>query len=110
MEAPVIDIGTVLNKFNQTVDEGTTDVKSFGIKFLTEDGHIREMTCRKNVRAPKHGLSRKLDERGKLNYNLKYNGVMLLRDEKIDEPRSVKVATIGKFRDHKSEIWQNVRH
>lgn len=105
-----IDIGTVLNKFNDTVDDHTHEVKTFGIRFLKADGSIRTMIARKNVKQPKTGFKPKANEKGKLNYNLQYNGVMLLTDTEANGSRAVKTSMIFGFRDHRSSTWLNVRH
>lgn len=104
-----IDIGTVLRKFDDTVDLVTNEVKSYGIRFITSDGRLRTMIARKNVKAPRLQLERPHDERGKFKFNLKRAGVMLLHDLKLDEPRSVKVACITHFRDYRDNKWHRVR-
>lgn len=104
-----IDIGTVLRKFDDTVDLVTNEVKSYGIRFITSDGRLRTMIARKNVKAPRLQLERPHDERGKFKFNLKRAGVMLLHDLKLDEPRSVKVACITHFRDYGDNKWHRVR-
>lgn len=105
-----IDIGTVLNKFDDTYDESTNQVKTFGIKFVKSDGQVREMICRKSVKSPKQGKSGDLQERGKAKYNLKYHGAMMLFDEEIQSYRSVKVAHIFAFKDFRSDQWLDVFH
>lgn len=104
-----VDIGTVLRKFDDTVDLVTSEVKEYGIRFITRDGRLRTMRARKNVKAPKQQLAKPLDPKGKVMYNLKRAGVILLQDLKINEPRSVKVACITQFRDYKSNQWHRVR-
>ena len=106
----VIDIGTVLAKFDDTFDEISHQVKEYCIRFITADGRLRTMRARKNVKHPKAQLEMPLEERGKVMYNLKRNGVMLLEDLDINEPRSVKVAAICFFKDFKGEQWQCVKH
>ncbi len=105
-----IDIGTVLNKFDDTYDEGSKEVKTYTIKFITKDGRKREMLCRKSVKSPKQGKSGQLTERGKGKYNLKYHGGILLYDEQLQSYRTVKVAHIFGFKDHKSKQWLDVFH
>lgn len=105
----MIDIGTVLNKLNDTVDEGTQAVKNYGLRFLKQNGETREVRCRKNVKSPRQGMKGK-DPRGKELYNLKRNGLMLIQDIDIDEPRSIKVSMIYGFRDYQSSKWLNVFH
>lgn len=105
----VIDIGTVLRRFDDTIDLVTNEVKSYGIRFITADGRLRTMTARKNVKAPRQQLGQPHDERGKFMYNLKRAGVMLLHDLKLNEPRSVKVACITHFRDYRDTKWHTVR-
>lgn len=105
----VIDIGTVLAKFDDTIDEVSHAVKEFGIRFITSEGRVRTMRARKNVKSPSLKIQTP-EERGKLMYNLKRNGVMLLEDLDINEPRSVKVAMIFGFRDFSSSTWLRVKH
>jgi hypothetical protein len=106
----VFDIGTVLNKFDDTVDEINSTVKEYGIRFITADGRVRTMRARKNVKAPTQQLSKPLEKRGKQTFHLKRNGTMLMHDLDISEPRFVKVATIFAFKDFNSSTWHNVRH
>jgi hypothetical protein len=106
----VIDIGTVLNKFDDTVDELDATVKEYGIRFITIDGRLRTMRARKNVKSPKQQLRKPTEERGNRMFNLKRNGVMLVHDLAIDQPRTVKVATICAFKDFNQSTWNNVRH
>lgn len=106
----MIDIGSVLKRFDDTVDERTLRVKEYGIRFITADGRLRTLIGRKNVRSPKQGLRKPLDERGGISWNLKRNGTLLLHDSRIDKPRAVKVATITHFKDFESNTWHNVFH
>jgi hypothetical protein len=106
----VIDIGTVLNKLNDTVDEHDSTVKEYGIRVMTADGRLRTMRCRKNVKSPKQQLRSALDPRGKVMFNLKRNGTLLVQDLDLDEPRSPKVAFIYHFRDFNETTWSRVRH
>src|SRR5688572_23332453 len=101
----VIDIGTVLAKFDDTVDEISHTVKDYSIRFITSDGRLRTMLARKNVKSPQAQLQSPLEEKGKVMYNLKRNGVMLLHDMEKDAPRTVKVATIFEFRDFNQQWW-----
>lgn len=106
----VIDIGTALLKMNDTVDEHDSTVKEFGIRVMTADGRVRAMRCRKNVKSPKQQLRAPLDPRGKVMFNLKRNGTLLVQDLDIDKPRSPKVAFIFQFRDFNETAWYRVRH
>lgn len=106
----VIDIGTVLAKFDDTIDEASHEVKEYGIRFITSDGRYRTMRARKNVKIPTLKLDGTPEARGKLMYNLQRNGVMLLQDLDLSEPRSVKVVMICGFKDYKSETWLRVKH
>ncbi|HTF19358.1 MAG TPA: hypothetical protein VK658_14860 [Chryseolinea sp.] len=106
----VIDIGTVLAKFDDTVDEHSQAVKSYGVQFITSDGRFRTMKARKNVKSPSTPLQGLTDERGRVMYNLKRNGVMLLQDLDLSEPRSVKVAMICGFKDFNTDTWLRVKH
>lgn len=104
-----IDIGTVLKKFDDTVDELDQSVKEYGIRFITSDGRLRTMRARKNVKEPKR-LRQQLSPRGGVRWNLKRAGTMLVQDLDINEPRAVKVAMICGFRDFNSNQWLNVFH
>lgn len=106
----VIDIGTVLNKFDDTVGEDDAQVKEYGIRFFTKDGRLRTMRARKNVKSPKQGLRAPLQERGKGTFNLQRHGTMMVEDLDLRQPRTVKVATICGFRDFKETTWSKVRH
>ncbi len=105
----VIDIGTVLNHFDDTVDERDLTVKEYGIRFITGDGRLRTMRARKNVKSPKQGLVSK-QKRGKGLFNLKRNGTMLVHDLDLDKPRTIKVATFCAFKDFNSQTWLTIRH
>lgn len=104
-----IDIGTVLNKFNDTVDERTNQVKQYGIRFINDRGEQRELTCRKNIKSPRQGKEGSVD-RGREMFNLKRNGVMLVRAEHEDHPRTIKTSMIYGFKDFNSQTWLNVFH
>jgi len=106
----MIDIGTVLMKFDDTYDEGDLQVKNYGIKFITLDGRVRTMRARKNVKSPKQQLRTPQRARGKGLFNLQRHGTMLVQDLDAGEPRTIKVAQIFAFRDHQSTTWLNVRH
>lgn len=105
----ITDIGSVLKRFDDTVDEVDFTVKDYGIQFITTDGRLRTMRARKNVKSPKQKLETP-NEKGKVMYNLKRAGNMLLHDLEIDEPRHVKVSTICFFSDHNQTAWQRVFH
>lgn len=104
-----IDIGTVLNKFNDTVDERTQVVNHYGIRFLNAQGEKREIFCRKNIKSPKQEIQGSQD-RGREMYNLKRNGVMLVKAQGEDHPRTIKTSMIFQFRDRNSSTWLNVFH
>ena len=106
----VIDIGTVLNKFDDTIDELDNAVKDFGIRFITADGRVRTMRARKNVKAPQQQLQQPLQPRGKFRYNLQRSGTMLVQDLKLDEPRTVKPAMMFAFADFNSLSFSRIRH
>jgi hypothetical protein len=104
-----IDIGTVLNRFDDTIDEASHTVKTFGLRFITEDGRKREISsARKNVKSPKQGLVDR--PQGKQLFNLKATGTMLLFDEDNQEPKTVKVACIYGFREYRAKVWYDVSH
>lgn len=104
-----IDIGTVLARFNDTVDERTQTVNHFGIRFINNRGEIRELFCRKNVKSPKQRITGR-DERGREMYNLQRNGVMLVQAQGESHPRTIKTAMIFNFRDCNSRTWLKVFH
>ena len=106
----MIDIGTVLRHFDDTVDEEDLAVKNYGIRFITSDGRLRTMQCRKNVKDPKRGLRKELSEKGRVMFNLKRNGTMLVQDLEIDQPRAVKVASMTQFKNYNSTEWTNIYH
>lgn len=108
----LIDIGTVLNKFNDTYDEENAVVKQYGIMFITSDGRVRTMHARKNVKSPKQALRQAQgpDARGKGLFNLQRHGTILLEDLRKKEARTVKVATIFAFQDFNKSPFLNVRH
>jgi hypothetical protein len=106
----MIDIGSVLKKFDATVDEQDFSVREFGIRFITADGRLRTMQGRKNVKEPKRQLHKETNERGKTLFNLKRNGTMLIHDMELEQPRAVKVFAITQFKDYRSTEWHNVFH
>jgi len=106
-----IDIGTVLNKFDDLVDEAQNKTRTYGIRFFTADGRIREISnARKNVKIPGRSRTGSNNLRSRSMFNLKFNGVMLLFDEDSQNYRSVKVAQMFQFRDPKSKIWLDIFH
>jgi hypothetical protein len=115
-----IDIGTVLNKFNDTYDQASMTVKHFGIRFINDRGEKRTILCRKNVKSPKQEkthaasiastLSGSIQDKGTEFYNLQRNGVMLVRVESEDHPRSIKTCMIYGFKDFGSDTWLKVFH
>lgn len=110
MQSGKIDIGTILNKFDDTYDERSNEVKTYGIKYLKrKDGNGNVLgsmvSCRKNVKNPKARLKGGNNERGKFRFNLKESGTILLHDESTGNTRSVKVSCIYAFRDHNGQRW-----
>ncbi len=104
-----IDIGTVLNKIDNTVDDESMEVRRFGIRYLTEKGMGEMLDCRKNVKDPFKNQKGKTPEKGKFKYSLKQKGTILLTSE--DKAyRSVLVSAIYEFKDFKSPRWIRVRH
>jgi hypothetical protein len=106
-----IDIGTILNKLDDTVDEETNEVKTYGIRYLKKkdaDGKVTGeiLRARKGVKNPKARMKKAGNNaRGKYRYNLKENGVILLKDDDADVFRSIKAACIYGFRDYGSDVW-----
>ncbi|HEY3403886.1 MAG TPA: hypothetical protein VGK59_10895 [Ohtaekwangia sp.] len=105
-----IDIGSVLNHFDDTVNERTSEVNEYFIRFITNDGKLRTMRARKGVRSPKQGLRKPHQPKGKFRYNLKRNGTMLVFDLDLNEYRTVKVAHIFGFRTKQHPSWNRVFH
>lgn len=105
-----IDIGTVLRKLDDTVDLHDLHVKTYGLRFITAKGYLRTIHARKNVRNPKQQLRVPLKEKGRVLFNLKRNGTLLLHDLNVNEPRAVKVAMITHFKDFNSSTWSKVFH
>jgi hypothetical protein len=107
-----IDIGTVLNKFNDTYDPVSLEVREYGIRFINDRGEKRELICRKNVKGPKQQKvnASDIDLRGKEFFNLKRNGVMMVKVQSEDHPRTIKTAMIYGFKDFKSQTWLKVFH
>lgn len=104
-----IDIGTVLNHFDNTVDEQTLEVRKYGLQFLTADGRVRTINARKQVKYPE--LPREGGSKSpKAQFNLKRNGAILVADLDLGQPRTIKVASIAFFRKHDSSTWLTVRH
>jgi hypothetical protein len=106
----MIDIGSVLIKFDDTYDELSQKVHTYSIRFITADGRLRTMNARKNVKSPKQQLRAPLQRRGKGKFNLKRHGTMQVQDVELGQIRAIKVATICAFKDFNSNIWHNVRH
>jgi hypothetical protein len=96
-----IDIATVLNKLNDTIDERTTTSKAYGLRFINREGEKRELICRKNVR---------IGVRGRYQFSLKDRGLVQVTAEGENHPRLIKPTMIYGFQDHQSQVWQNVFH
>ncbi|MCO6367847.1 hypothetical protein GBO34_00780 [Roseivirga pacifica] len=110
--APTIDIGSVLNEFNNTVDESTNEVLEYDIMFLampkeTGNAYVREMRARKNVKSPKRQMTER-NSRGKQQFNLKFEGIMLLHDTRGEVTRSVKTRMIFAFKRPNEKTWCRV--
>lgn len=103
-----IDIQTVLDEMHLIADsKGNT--RLFGIKYIKSTGEIREMNnCKRNVKNSWN--ERKTDAKGKMKYNLKYKGVVLLYNEDTGEYRSIKAAHMVAFRPHGRKNWIPIWH
>lgn len=106
----VIDIGTVLRKFDDTYNEQDLTVNEYHARFTTEDGRLRTIRARKNVKSPRQQLKKPPQARGKFRYNLKRNGTMLVQDMDLDTPRAIKVATICFFSTTGTDNFNRVFH
>lgn len=96
-----IDIGTVLNKLNDTINENTMAPKVYGLRFINKHGETRELMCRKNVRT---------GHKGTYQFSLKNNGLLQIQAEGEDHPRLIKPTMIYGFKDDLSKVWFNVFH
>lgn len=108
----VIDIGTVLNKFADTMDEQSLQVKDYGLRFITSDGRVRTMRARKGVREEslKQKLQSPLQVRGKITYNLQRAGNMQLHDINLDAPRTVKPSMFFAFKNFGHTEYARIQH
>lgn len=104
-----ISIEQVSDKINATVDPSTSELRQFGLRYLSEKGNTPEVRVRKFTKGAFQKTTGQ-DKRGKGFYNLQYNGVILLENLDAERPESVKMAMIFAFRDHKSKTWQTVFH
>lgn len=105
-----IDIGTVLNKLDIATSDDSEKVKTFGIRFVTRDGRVREIyDARKNVKLPRES-GEGSSKRGKSHYNLKFHGTVKLYDENTEEYRDVKKAHMIQFREHNTTFWKTIFH
>lgn len=104
-----IDIGSVLHRFDDIVGEDL-QVKNHAVRFITADGRLRTLSGRKHVKSPRRQLRAPLQPKGRVLYNLKYHGTLLLHEEATAQPRAVKVATITHFKEHNTNTWLTVFH
>ncbi len=103
-----IDIGTVMQKLNNAVQDSGT-VLMYGIRFITKEGRVKEIYhCRKNVKQVQHGNTP--DPKGRGSYNLKFHGIVRLWDENAEQFLNAKLAHIVQFRDHNSTQWIPIFH
>ena len=104
-----IDIRAVLAKIDQLTDDRTNEIRTFGVRFLTAKGVSELIDCRKQVAETRRKASGEFPSKGKMNYNRKRNGTILL--EAPGKPyRSVLVSTIFEFKDFLDTRWIRVRH
>jgi len=104
-----ISIENVLIRLNDTVDYESLEVKKYGIRFITSEGEIREITCKKRTKQPKAAIT-KHDPRGNQFYSLQGKGVIMLDDLDAGMIITVKPAMIYGFKDCQSTKWLNVYH
>ncbi|MCZ8021212.1 MAG: hypothetical protein O9302_00335 [Cyclobacteriaceae bacterium] len=104
----MIGIDKVLQLFDDTYNEQSLKVNEYAIRFITEDGRVRTMRCKKRLKAPKQGLQKPTSERGKMKYNLKRNGNMLVEDVETNEPRTIKPAMLFEIKTEKG--WEAIYH
>lgn len=104
-----ISIEQVSDRINATIDPSTSELRQFGIRYLSEKGNTPEVRVRKLTKGAYQKTTGQ-DKRGKGFYNLQANGIMLLENLDAERPESVKLAMIFAFRDHNSKHWQTVFH
>jgi len=106
-----IDIASVLNHFDMTVDEATTKVLTHGIRYRKATGEMGEIyNARLNVKKPTDKTSKERRQDIKLKYNLKYSGAVLIYNQDTGEYRSIKKAHMTHFRLHNSDKWLQIWH
>ena len=104
-----IDIASVMARLNETYDETTREVKNYALRFINAQGETREVVCRKNVKSPALKPTDR-PAKGREQFNLKLHGTVQVYDLVTDHPRTIKVAMIYGFKEHKSNQWLNVFH
>ncbi|MCZ8353956.1 MAG: hypothetical protein O9340_04425 [Cyclobacteriaceae bacterium] len=104
----MIGIDKVLQLFDDTYNEQTLKVNEYQIRFITEDGRVRTMRCKKRLKAPKQGLRKPLEARGKIKYHLQRNGNLLVEDLETNEPRTIKPAMLFEIKTEKG--WEAIYH
>ena len=108
MQNERIDIATVLQFFDRTYDEDDSKKRTYGIRFVTRDGRIKEIfNASKNTKRPGQ---KSPDPKGKGQYNLKLHGIVRLFDENTEEFRNAKPPHMIEFRPHNSENWLKIFH
>lgn len=109
----MISIDKVLACFDDTYNELDQTVNSYSLRFITADGRVRTMHAKKKLKAPKQGLRKPLEARGKTNYNLQRLGNMLVEDMELQAPRTVKPATFfafSKSTQSQPTHWETIYH
>lgn len=98
---------------DQVLNHLDIDHRSVGIRYVKENGEIGVMySCHKPVSKAKSapGQIRNADPRGKIKYNLKYHGVVLLKNDDSGDFRSIKKAQMIGFRPFGSDKWLPIWH
>jgi hypothetical protein len=104
-----IGISEVLTRINDTVDQHTTAIKEYGIKFYTAKGALRDIVVRKYTRGALQETVGE-DKRGKAAHNLQRNGLVMLQDLTNGRTIEVRATSIYGFRDFESDRWLKVFH
>lgn len=104
-----IGISEVLNRFSDTVDIETSQVKHYGVQLYNAKGECRQLLVRKYTRGALQATIG-ADARAKYTHNLQQNGNVMLLDVDGERVIEVKATSIYGFRDFGSNDWQKVFH
>jgi hypothetical protein len=102
-----IDTASALSKMNDTYDHVREEVKTYGLRFVSKNGFREIYNARKGVKHPKQQSKSDTSKRGKS--NKKFNGLVQVFDDDIQQFRDIKFAQIVAFRDYKEKTWIPVK-